>query len=799
MGGSGLSAPPSDKELTGDVDKAARVLEAHARLAIESAGFGLWEWDVAEDRFTVDSTVASLLGRPVLADAPFGSRKMTDLTHPDDRELVSATIQDLLESDRSSSSLEHRIIKPGGDQRWLGIKASVVQRSADGSPEKVAGVVQDFTDRKRAELELQAEKRRYDLATAGSLIAIWEWEASTERTSWSPRACDMLGMDPSISSGDRDLLVDRAHADDLERVRRALFDNIDNGTLFDVEFRMRHDDGHYILVRSRGQSEFDEAGRLARMAGSLIDVTAERQAEITARRAGMRAQLALQAAGLGTWDFDSRTQTIVMDQALADLIGRPGLGGWEISREQMYSFTAPEDLERVRPRLSALSKGEVDYMRDEHRILHADGRHIWIRAHVGVAERDGEGRPARLIGVVEDLTEQKRAEAALRHAKDRAEAASEAKSSFIATMSHEIRTPLNGVLGVAQLLSLSKLDERQRTYMDTLMSSGKMLAGVIDDLLDISRIEAGKLKLIRKPVRVAAWLHEAVESYASTARDKGLAFTIRVEAADDHIAQFDPQRMAQAVGNLASNAVKFTQSGGVEIRLLLAGGDRLRIEVADDGPGIDPEMQTAVFNRFIQADMSPSREHGGSGLGLAIVRELTALAGGQAGVVSAPGEGSTFWIEIPAPSTDAERDPQSRSRALRAIEPGPRLLIVENHAINRDMLGDMMRQSGFAVDIANSGEAALEVLAAREFDAVLLDLHMPGIGGHETLRRIRAGQAGTPDLAVFIVTADATPQARDLSTELGVDGFFTKPLDMGAVAETLIDMLAQGRSPRSKA
>lgn len=789
----------SDQGEAGDAGKAGRVLETHARLAIEAAGLGLWEWEVAEDYFTVDATVAGLLGRPELADAPFKSEKMTDLTHPDDRDLVSHTIQNLLESDISSSSLEHRIIKPSGEQRWLSIKASVVKRGAAGTPETVAGVVQDLTERKQAELDLRAEKRRYDLATTGSLIAIWEWEAHTGRTSWSPRACEMLGIDPSISSGDRALLVDWAHPDDLERVRQALFDHIDTGTPFDSEFRMRHSDGHYITVRSRGQSEYDDQGQLVRMAGSMIDITAERKAEIAAQRAGMRTQLALEAAGLGTWDFDTRTKSIVMDQPLADLIGRPGLGGWEVSREQMYSLTAPEDIERVRPRMAALAKGEVDYVRDEYRIVHADGRRIWILAHVGVAERDGEGRPTRLVGVVQDLTERKRAEAALRHAKERAEAASEAKSNFIATMSHEIRTPLNGVLGVAQLLSLSQLDERQRTYVDTLMSSGKMLAGVIDDVLDISRIEAGKLKLVRKPVRIAQWLHETVESHASAAREKGLAFKIVTEAHDDHIAQIDPQRMAQVVGNLVSNAVKFTEAGGVEIRLSLAGRDRLRIEVADDGPGIDAQMQAAIFNRFTQADMSPSRQHGGSGLGLAIARELAALAGGQVGVVSAPGEGSTFWVEIPAPNGEEERLPGSQSRALRAIEPGLKILIVEDHAINRDMLGDMMRQSGFSVEMAASGEAALEMLADRRFDAVLLDLHMPGIGGHETLRRIRDGETGARDIPVFLITADATPQARDLGAEFGADGFFTKPVDMGAVVDALISTTPQERSPRSKA
>jgi len=790
---------PTDKGAADGAPKAGGVLEAHARLAIEAAGLGLWEWDVQNDLFMIDTTVAGLLGRPALAETPFESRKMTDLTHPDDRELVSHTIQSLLESDDVSSSLEHRIIKPSGELRWLGIKASVIQCDKSGVPRKIAGIVQDLTAAKRRELDLRAEKQRYDLATAGSLIAIWEWDALSGRASWSPRLAEILGLAPDMLSGEKHALLDRFHPDDLDRVRAATRAHVRNGVPYDIEFRIRHTAGHYVVIRSRGRAIRDADGELIRMAGSIVDITSEREAEAAASRAALRAELAMQAAGLGTWDFDARTQTVVMDEGLARMIGRSELAGRAISREEMYGFNAPEDTARLRPRMIALAKGEIDYVRDEHRVLHADGRWIWVFIHIGIAERDDEGRATRLIGITRDMTDQKKAEATLRLAKERAEAASEAKSSFIATMSHEIRTPLNGVMGIAQLLSLSQLDERQRTYVDTLMSSSKMLAGVIDDILDISRIEAGKLKLELEPTPLATWLQEAVEPYASTAREKGLSFTVRTQFDAKHVVRIDRQRMAQVVGNLVSNAVKFTAAGGVEIRLVEAGPDRIRIEIADNGPGIDPEMQVAIFDRFTQADMSPSRQHGGSGLGLAIARELTDLAGGEIGVVSIPEDGSTFWIEIPAPGCEADRPAAPEADGVKAILPGLDILIVEDHAVNRDMLADMMRQSGFGVEVAASGETALEMLAQRDFDAVLLDLHMPGLGGDETLRRIRAGEAGDQDVPVFFVTADATPQARDQAGRIGADGFFTKPVDMDEIVDALITAVSRSAARRSSA
>ena len=794
-----MTNPPTDLGAAEESFNTARVLEAHARLAIEASGLGLWEWDVAQDRFSLDATLADLLGRPELAKASLASAQMTDLSHPDDRDLVRETIRGLLEDCWPSSSLEHRIIKPSGEIRWLSIKAVVIERDSQGAPLKLAGIVQDLTDRKLEELALEEEKMRNDLALSGSLIAIWEWDISSDRVSWSPYMSEIMGLSLELTSGDRSFLNNRVHPDDLERSRKATNDFLNGEAAYDVVFRLRHEQGHYITVRSRGQAKRNQNGDIEQVAGSLVDITEERAAQAAARRAGLRAQLALQTAGLGTWDFDARTHSAVMDLTLAQMIGRPELAGQEISQEQMRSYTALEDAPRVRLEMAALLKGEIDFLREEQRVLHADGHRIWILNHVGVVERDETGRPLRLVGVTRNLTEQKRAEATLRQAKERAEAASEAKSNFIATTSHEIRTPLNGVMGVAQLLSLSKLDERQRTYVDTLMSSSKMLAGVIDDILDISRIEAGKLRLNPESVALVSWLQETVEPYISAARDQQLDFQLRSELDDDHVADIDRQRMAQIVGNLVSNAVKFTQAGGVEVRLTQAGPERIRIEVADDGPGVAPDMQVAIFDRFTQAETSSSRKHGGSGLGLAIARELTELAGGEIGVISVPEQGSTFWFEIPAPLANRARMAKSQPPEAAAIAPGLRVLIVEDNAVSRDMLADMMRQFGFSVSAAISGEAALELLADQDFGAVLLDLHMPGLSGEDTLRRIRAGQAGARDIPVFFVTADATPQARSLAARIGADGFFTKPVDMEAIVETLTGEVSRRASLRGSA
>jgi len=366
-----------------------------------------------------------------------------------------------------------------------------------------------------------------------------------------------------------------------------------------------------------------------------------------------------------------------------------------------------------------------------------------------------------------------------------ADRANQAKSEFLANMSHEIRTPLNGVMGMAQLLEMTHLDARQRSYVETIRASGRALQAVIEDVLDISRIEAGKLTLSPQPVRLADVVREALQAGAAGAEIKGLDITTEIDPSFDGPVLIDPQRFGQVLINLVSNAVKFTDRGAVSVRARALPQGWLRLEVEDTGPGLDIAFQDRVFERFSQADMSASRDHGGAGLGLAIARELTELAGGRIGVDSEPGHGAMFWVEQPAPlATTAQ---EAREAAPTPPPPGParKVLVVEDHSVNRDVAVGMLSEAGFQVAETGCAADALDYLRSGKVDAVLLDLHMPGMSGDEALRRIRAGEAGQPDLPVFIITADVTKDTRDRLDSLGADSFFAKPVDGPALVNAL--------------
>jgi signal transduction histidine kinase/HPt (histidine-containing phosphotransfer) domain-containing protein/FixJ family two-component response regulator len=420
------------------------------------------------------------------------------------------------------------------------------------------------------------------------------------------------------------------------------------------------------------------------------------------------------------------------------------------------------------------------------------------------ATQDLEQYQSHLETLVQERTQQiETMNVELQHRAEEAEAASRAKSEFLAKMSHEIRTPINGILGMAHLVSRSELTAQQRERIDTIHLSGKHLLSIINDILDISKIEAGKLRLEQRNFALADMIRSILAVTSESARAKGLSLQIEVACLPKFLVG-DPNRLVQVLVNFISNAIKFTEHGSVRLAAQIeeenADDLQIRFDISDSGIGLSTEQQRHLFAAFEQADNSTARKYGGAGLGLAINRRLAELMGGRVGVDSEPGKGSRFWVSVRLGRGVAEADSvvatdriseQGAEARIRRDYRGVTLLLAEDDLINQAVALDLLRDAGLRVDLAENGVDAVTMVSGAgqtAYALVLMDMQMPGMDGVEATRRIRALPQGRA-LPIIAMTANAFADDRERCFAAGMNDFIAKPIDPQIVFATLLKWL----------
>ncbi|WP_303828393.1 ATP-binding protein [Asticcacaulis taihuensis] len=543
--------------------------------------------------------------------------------------------------------------------------------------------------------------------------------------------------------------------------------------------------GTFCILDTVVRPDFDavQAGRLQKLAASVSDMLALRRSGAAKKAAIRRLQetqrkleLMEEVAGVGYWHIHAPTGDCFWSRGVYAIHGL-NRDSYQPQIDTAIELFHPDDRAAVEACVGqALSCGE-DFT-FEHRLMRADGEERIVYSKGG-AEYTEDGKPEYIFGILQDITEQAHLEETLRTAKETAEAFVMAKSDFLSNMSHEIRTPLTTILGYATLLnSVPDMPKDARHYIGRINKAGEALLSLITDILDFSKLEAGQVRLDPQAANLRNLASDIVDQFAVLGETRDIDVVCDYDPDMPDWLLLDDVRLRQVFYNLVGNACKFTQNGQVVVSAVMPEKGRLRVAVRDNGPGIPYDQQPHLFTRFNQIDNSISRRYGGSGLGLSICHEIIKLMQGWIGVESVPGEGACFWFEIPVSEAAAPAPVVSANDLKPVFLEDRKVLIVDDHPINRELIRLLMTDSGLEIHEVCDGAAALEICDRIRFDLIFMDLQMPVLDGITATRTLREGRGLNAETAIVALSAAAQTKLSDDTRGHGFNHVLTKPIDM---------------------
>ncbi|MEZ6148197.1 MAG: PAS domain S-box protein [Planctomycetaceae bacterium] len=655
------------------------------------------------------------------------------------------------------------------------------------------------------ELELRDREGRLRALIEASSQIVWSTPPHGEVVDDSPSWREFTGQTYEAWRGTG--WLDAIHPDDQQVTMDIWQQALQNKTPVSFEYRIKHVSGEWRWTSVRAVPQIAADGTVIRWVGMNTDITAAKQAEIELLQSEERLHLAAEAAEFGTYDVDLLTGESFWSAEMREILHFPLDEPVPTAPGDVPDFVHPKDRRRVKQELrdanNPFGSGEINC---ELRIITPNGQTRWILMRgTTLFEEEGEiRRPVRAIGIVMDIDERKRLEIALKASERRAQKASLAKSEFLANMSHEIRTPMTSVMGYTDILVSQENDPQKSEYLRTIKRNSQFLLDIINDILDLSKIEAGKLEVTTEPVNLVEVIGDIRSLMQVRADEKQLEFHVEFEGPLPARIETDPKRLRQILINLLGNAIKFTETGSVRLVIRYLPNEEepnLQFDIIDTGVGVSDEHASELFQPFVQADASITRNYGGTGLGLTISRRLAHLLGGEVIVESELGQGSTFSVTIQANSMGSDliepsiegNDPDQLFDPSEHSLQGT-VLVVDDRRDVRFLARHLLTGAGLTVEMAEDGLEAIAMVEQREapFDLILLDMRMPHLDGYSTAARLRELGVEQPIIAL---TADALEDDQQLCLDQGCNVVLRKPIDPRQLLQTVSQWLNDGPDP----
>jgi two-component system, sensor histidine kinase and response regulator len=717
---------------------------------------------------------------------------LMDLAHPADVEAFYQQANRLFTGQIPQYQIEQRFVRRTKEVIWTKITASLLTLP-EGRPLYALAIIEDITEHKSAAQKLEENERRFRalIEKSSDALSLFDQEG---RVLWdAPSATHRaLGYTPEELIGRS--AFELVHPDDQDRVRSVFRELTDEpGACLTTHYRLRHKEGLWRWMEGTATNYLNDP-ILQAIVVNERDITERRQAEDDLRKSEERFQLIARATNDTVWDWDLTTNRVWWNEGIKTVFGYPtdavlNDGHW------WDQHIHPDDHQRIIENMRQIIESGGHFWSAEYRYRRADGNYadVFDRAYV---MHDRHARPVRMIGAMMDITERKRSEQELARARDEALESARVKSEFLANISHEVRTPLNGIIGMTVLLQDSHLAPEQHSFVETIKNSSEALLSIINDILDFSKMEAGKLHFESLEFDLLATAESTIELLADRAEKKHIELVLLVDPDVPAQLRGDPGRLRQVITNLVVNAIKFTEHGEVIVRVAIESQSddhaTLLFTIKDTGVGIPPSALPYLFHAFSQADGSTTRKYGGTGLGLAISKQIVEMMGGQIGVESALGQGSTFWftarLQKQAPSPDTSPTP-----ALAQLA-GATVLIADHNEANRTLLAQQVTVLGMKPTTVSSAADTLARMrqaadAGQPFSLAVLDMQMNDMDGISLARQIRSDQA-LAETRLLLTTWRGSRNDTTYLRAAGIGSFLLKPIRQQQLRNRLIGLLA---------